>query len=327
MVYIVKIVVFKVLFLISVLVPLLLSVAFFTLSERKVLSFMQRRKGPNIVGYLGLLQPIADGVKLFLTENVLGKNINILFFCFSPMFVFMLSLLSWSFVPLSLNSVGVDNNFGFFYIYIISSFSIYGIFIAGWSSNSKYSFLGSVRSTAQMISYELPMGFVLAILALPVGSLNMSTIVLLQQWVWFFIPYLPIFIVFVICFLAETNRPPFDLPEAEGELVAGYFVEYSSIIFALFFLAEYANMVLMSILTVILFFGGWLIIPIGFKIFFFVYFFIWIRATVPRYRYDSLMGIGWKSLIPFCMGFFLFELGFLISFNSLPPPGGFIFIK
>merc|ERR1711915_83396 len=321
----------NVLKILAIVVPLLISVAYFTLAERKIMGSIQRRRGPNVIGYLGLLQPLADGLKLFVKETILPSNSNLFLFILAPLLTFVLSLIGWSVIPFSKNIVISDINIGILYLFAISSLSVYGIIMAGWSSNSKYPFLGALRSAAQMISYEVSIGFIVVTVALCAGSFNLSKIVLAQQKVWFLIPLFPMFVLFYISMLAETNRHPFDLPEAEAELVSGYNVEYSSMTFALFFLGEYANMLLMSALMSILFLGGWLPpfnenyfpqIPGSFwfsiKIILGVIYFIVTRATLPRYRYDQLMSIGWKCFLPFSFSYVLFTFSVLISFNCLP---------
>ena len=321
----------NVLKILAIVVPLLISVAYFTLAERKIMGSIQRRRGPNVIGYLGLLQPLADGLKLFVKETILPSNSNLFLFILAPLLTFILSLIGWAVIPLSETIVISDLNVGIMYLFAISALSVYGIIIAGWSSNSKYPFLGALRSAAQMISYEVSIGFIVVTVALCAGSFNLSKIVLAQQKVWFLIPLFPMFILFYISMLAETNRHPFDLPEAEAELVSGYNVEYSSMTFALFFLGEYANMLLMSTFSSLLFLGGWLplfnifpftILPGSFwlsiKILLGVVFFILTRAALPRYRYDQLMHIGWKSFLPISLGYLTLTTGILISFNWLP---------
>lgn len=241
-----------------IIIPLLISVAYFTLAERKIMGIIQRRKGPNVIGYLGLLQPLADGLKLFAKETILPSNSNIIVFLIAPLLTFILSLIGWAVIPFSEKAVLVDINVGIIYIFAISSLSVFGIIMAGWSSNSKYPFLGALRSAAQIISYEVSIGFIIANVALCAGSFNLSNIVLSQKNIWYIIPLFPMFIIFSVSMLAETNRHPFDLPEAEAELVSGYNVEYSAMTFALFFLGEYANMLLMSSFAAVLFLGGWL---------------------------------------------------------------------
>merc|ERR1712226_1839599 len=315
--------------LITIVIPLLISVAYFTLVERKIMGSIQRRKGPNVIGFLGLLQPLADGLKLFVKETILPSNANLLLFTLAPIMTFLLSLISWAVIPFSENCVLSDLNIGILYLLAISSLSVYGIILAGWSSNSKYSFLGAIRSSAQMISYEVSIGFIILSVVICSSSFNLTKIVLSQINVWFFIPLFPMFLMFCISMLAETNRHPFDLPEAEAELVSGYNVEYSSMGFALFFLGEYANMLLMSSFMAILFLGGWLplfsifnFLPgsiwFSFKIILGVIFFIVTRATLPRYRYDQLMYIGWKCFLPFSFSYTIFTFSLLISFNYLP---------
>ena len=298
-----------------VVVPLLVCVAMLTLVERKVIAAMQLRKGPNVTGFWGLLQPFADGLKLFLKETIIPAESSRIIFMIAPMVTFMLALLGWAVIPLAPEFVIADINVGILYLFAISSLGVYGIIMAGWASNSKYAFLGAIRSSAQMVSYEVSIGFVIVTVLLLVGSLNLGDIVKAQAggfWHWHaFGGLFPMFIVFFISALAETNRHPFDLPEAEAELVAGYNVEYSSMSFALFFLGEYANMILMSAMTTILFLGGWqapgesaiftMIPPViwfAAKIAFCLFVFIWARATLPRYRYDQLMRLGWKVFLP-----------------------------
>ena len=317
-------IILKIVFLI---LPLLIAIAYFTLAERKILSSIQRRKGPNVVGTFGLLQPLADGLKLFVKETVLPSNCDVVLFIFAPILTFFLSLLTWVVIPFGKGMSYAELNIGVLYLLAISSLGVYGIIIAGWSSNSKYAFLGALRSSAQMVSYELTIGFSILSIVVCAQSLNLIDIVLSQQKIWYCIPLFPIFIVFFISALAETNRHPFDLPEAEAELVSGYNVEYSAMGFALFFLGEYSNMLLMSALTSILFLGGWLapfylnFIPnsfwFGLKISFFVVLFILARAILPRYRYDQLMRLGWKVFLPLTLGCFIYTSSILLSFNWL----------
>ncbi len=302
--------------IVLILVPLLLAIAYLTLAERKVIAAMQLRKGPNVVGPFGLLQPIADGLKLLIKETVLPTRANKAVFIAAPMITFSLSLAAWAVIPFDKGLVLADINVGVLYLFAISSLGVYGIIMAGWSSNSRYAFLGALRSAAQMVSYEVSIGFVIITVLLLVGSLNLSAIVEAQRHLWFFIPLFPMFVVFFISGLAETSRLPFDLPEAEAELVAGYNVEYSSMTFALFFLGEYANMILISAMTSILFLGGWLpplnvapftlvpgVVWFALKIAALLFVFIWVRATFPRYRYDQLMRLGWKVFLPVSLGF------------------------
>lgn len=298
--------------ILMVIVPLLVAVAYLTYAERKVIAGMQMRKGPNVVGPFGLLQPLADGLKLFVKETIIPSSASPVVFILAPMLTFALAMLGWAVIPLADGWVIADINVGILYLFAISSLGVYGIIMAGWASNSKYAFLGAIRSAAQMVSYEVSIGFVIVCVLIVVGSLNLNDIVLAQKDGWFiFGPLLPMFVVFYISALAETNRLPFDLPEAEAELVAGYNVEYSSMAFALFFLGEYANMILMSGMAVVLFLGGWLppfdygwaqAIPgpiwFGLKTALMLFGFLWIRATLPRYRYDQLMRLGWKVFLP-----------------------------
>jgi NADH-quinone oxidoreductase subunit H len=317
--------------IVALTVPLLLGVAFLVLAERKVLASMQRRKGPNVVGIFGIFQPIADGLKLVVKEPVLPSSANLVIFLFAPVLTFLLSQVAWAVIPFSEGFVVADLNIGLLYVFAISSLGVYGIIMAGWSSNSKYAFLGSLRSAAQMVSYEVSIGLILITVLLCAGSLNLSEIVLAQTHIWFCIPLFPLLLMFFISCLAETNRAPFDLPEAEAELVAGYNVEYSSMGFALFFLGEYANMIVMSSLCTLFFLGGWLPpcnitvfywIPgpfwFGVKVILFLFAYIWVRAAFPRYRYDQLMRIGWKVLLPLSLAWVIFVAGILLGFDWLP---------
>lgn len=317
--------------ILAITIPLLLGVAFLTLAERKIMAAMQRRKGPNVVGFFGFFQPIADGLKLLVKEPVLPSHANLVIFLFAPILTFLLSQVTWAVIPFAEGFVLSDLNVGILYVFAISSLGVYGIITAGWSSNSKYAFLGSLRSAAQMVSYEVSIGLILITVLLCVGSLNLSEVVMAQKRIWYCIPLFPILILFFISCLAETNRAPFDLPEAEAELVAGYNVEYSSMGFALFFLGEYANMISMSSLCTIFFLGGWhppihfLIfqwIPgffwFGIKTVFFLFVFVWVRAAFPRYRYDQLMRLGWKVFLPMSLAWVMFVAGILVSFNWLP---------
>jgi NADH-quinone oxidoreductase subunit H len=308
-----------------IVLPLLGAVAYLTLMERKVIAAMQLRKGPNVVGPFGLLQPIADGLKLMLKEVILPENANKALFLLAPIITFVLALLGWAVIPFSEKFVVANINVGVTYLLATSSLGVYGIIIAGWASNSKYAFLGAIRSSAQMISYEVSIGLIIISVVLCVGSLNLSDIVLAQKNHWFVLPMLPMFILFFISGLAETNRLPFDLPEAESELVAGYNVEYSSMPFSMFFLGEYANMILISAFAAILFLGGWLPPfdiaffnaipgPIWFfvKIIFLLFCFIWVRATLPRYRYDQLMRLGWKVFLPISLTWVVGTAAFIV---------------
>ena len=317
--------------ILAIVVPLLVTVAMLTYAERKVMAAMQLRMGPNVVGPFGLLQPFADGLKLFFKETVMPTGANKVVFLIAPMLTFILSMVAWAVIPFGPGVVLADINVGVLYLFAISSLGVYGIIMAGWASNSKYPFLGSLRSAAQMVSYEVSIGFVIITVLLCVGSLNITHIVEAQRGLWFFIPLLPMFVIFFISALAETNRHPFDLPEAEAELVAGYQTEYSSMTFALFFLGEYANMILMSGMTAVLFLGGWLppidVAPFNWipgpvwfalKIAALLFVFIWVRATLPRYRYDQLMRLGWKVFLPFSLLWVVLTAGVLVAFGWAP---------
>jgi NADH-quinone oxidoreductase subunit H len=299
--------------------------------ERKVIGAMQLRRGPNVVGPWGLLQSMADGLKLFLKETVIPTGANRAVFIIAPCLTFFLALIGWAVIPFGAGIVLADINVGVLFLFAVSSMGVYGIVMSGWASNSRYGFLGGLRSAAQMVSYEVSMGFVIVTVLLCVGSLNLSDIVMAQQKVWFVIPLLPMAVIFFVSTLAETNRHPFDLPEAEAELVTGYNVEYSAMPFALFFLGEYANMILMSALTTVLFLGGWLPPfnwaiftwipgPIWFalKIAILLFIFIWVRATFPRYRYDQLMRLGWKVFLPISLAAVVIVSGVLVAFDLAP---------
>ncbi len=327
-----------VLYVMLIIVPLLVSVAYLTYFERKVIAAMQLRKGPNVVGPFGLLQPFADGIKLLMKETIVPSSANRVVFLIAPMVTFTLSLVAWAVIPFDADWVLADINVGILYLFAISSLGVYGIIMAGWASNSKYPFLGALRSAAQMVSYEVSIGFVMITVLLVAGSLNLSDIVLSQQggfWHWYWLPLLPMFVIFFVSALAETNRAPFDLPEAEAELVSGYNVEYSAFPFALFFLGEYANMILMSALTTILFLGGWLppidIAPLnwipgpiwfGLKIAAVLFVFLWVRATFPRYRYDQLMRLGWKVFLPISLAAVVIVAGVLMVTGWVPVAEG-----
>lgn len=311
-----------------VTLPLIISVAYLTYMERKVIGAIQLRKGPNVVGPFGLLQPLCDGLKLMLKEVIIPSEANKFLFLLAPVVTFSLALIGWAVIPFSETFVIADINVGVTYILAISSLGVYGIIISGWASNSKYAFLGAIRSAAQMISYEVSIGLIIICVILLTGSLNLKDIVLAQKEMWFVIPLFPMFILFFASGLAETNRLPFDLPEAEAELVAGYNVEYSSMPFALFFLGEYANMILIASFSVILFLGGWLPPadiaifnavpgPVWFilKIFFILFCFIWVRATLPRYRYDQLMRLGWKIFLPISLLFVVATSSYVVFYT------------
>jgi NADH-quinone oxidoreductase subunit H len=312
-----------------IVVPLLISVAYFTLAERKILGAIQRRRGPNVVGVYGLLQPLADGFKLFVKETIIPSSANKFIFIASPMLTFIISLMGWAVIPFDKYAVLSEFNIGILYLFAVSSLGVYGIIMSGWSSNSKYAFLGALRSTAQMVSYEVSIGFIMLTIAVCCGSFNLEHIIDSQKEMWFVVTFFPLFLIFFVSALAETNRHPFDLPEAEAELVSGYNVEYSAMGFALFSLGEYSNMLMMSSINTILFFGGWLspfvfldFLPGSFwfalKICFFVILFVWMRAALPRYRYDQLMNLGWKVFLPISLSFLMFTFSVLVSFNLLP---------
>lgn len=312
--------------LLTIVLPILIGVAYLTLAERKVMGSMQRRKGPNVVGVFGLLQPFADGLKLFIKETVLPMNANLTIFLIAPVLTFLLSLIGWGVIPFGESLTLSDLNIGLLYIFAVSSLGVYGVICSGWASNSKYAFLGALRSAAQMISYEVSIGLIIICVLLCTGSLNLSQIIRSQQSIWYIIPLFPLSLMFFISSLAETNRPPFDLPEAEAELVAGYFVEYSAMGFALFFIGEYSNIILMSTLSVIFFLGGWwpLIFPLpeliwlGLKLSLILFLFIWVRVAFPRYRYDQLMRLGWKVFLPLSLGWVLLVAGILLAFEGYP---------
>jgi NADH-quinone oxidoreductase subunit H len=317
---------------IIIIVPLLLGVAYLTYFERKVIAAMHLRRGPNVVGPYGLLQPIADGMKLFFKETIIPTGANRAVFLLAPLMTFVLALVAWAVIPLGEGLVLADINVGILYLFAISSLGVYGILMAGWASNSKYAFLGSLRSAAQMVSYEVSMGFIIITVLIVAGSLNLSDIVRAQKnSIWFVVPMLPMAVIFFISTLAETNRHPFDMPEAEAELVSGYNVEYSAMTFALFFLGEYANMILMASMTTILFLGGWLAPfgvapftwvpgPVWFaaKVVFCLFIFLWVRATFPRYRYDQLMRLGWKVFLPISLAAVVIVAGFVVGFDIAP---------
>lgn len=311
--------------------PLIVAVAYLTYAERKVLAMMQMRQGPMVVGPFGLLQPLADGLKLLGKETIIPSGANRAVFIVAPMLTFMLSLVAWAVIPVDKGWVVADINVGVLYLFAISSLGVYGILMAGWASNSRYAFLGGLRSAAQMVSYEVSMGFVLVAVLLTTGSLNLTHIVEASRPWWVTLLLFPMFVIFVISALAETNRAPFDLPEGESELVGGYNVEYSSMTFALFFLGEYANMILMSGMTAVLFMGGWLppfglealnflpgVIWFGIKVSIVLFIFIWTRATLPRFRYDQLMRLGWKIFLPFTLVWLVLMSGVLLYNQALP---------
>ena len=320
--------VYKILFL---LVPVLVSVAMIVWLDRRVWAFVQKRQGPNVVGPFGLLQSLADALKYIFKEIIIPSSSNKVIFILAPIVTMTLALVSWAVIPFSQTQVIADINVGILYLFAVSSLSVYGIIMGGWASNSKYPFLGAIRSAAQMVSYEVSIGIIIINVLLCVGSLNLSDIVLAQQNLWFVIPLFPMFVIFFISALAETNRPPFDLPEAEAELVAGYQTEYSGMMYAMFWLGEYANILLMCALGSVLFLGGWLspielypfnLIPgalwLAFKILFLFILFALVKAIVPRYRYDQLMRLGWKVFLPLSLIWVVLTASYLFYFNLLP---------
>jgi len=319
---------YKILFL---LVPVLVAVAMVVWLDRRVWAFVQKRRGPNVVGPFGLLQSLADALKYVFKEIIIPSTSNKVIFILAPIITMTLALISWAVIPFSETYVLADINVGILYLFAVSSLGVYGIIMGGWASNSKYPFLGAIRSAAQMISYEVSIGVIIINVLLCVGSLNLSDIVIAQKNVWFVIPLFPMFVIFFISALAETNRPPFDLPEAEAELVAGYQTEYSGMMYAMFWLGEYANILLMCAMGSILFLGGWLspiniypftLIPSAvwliFKILFLFILFALVKAIVPRYRYDQLMKLGWKIFLPLSLLWVVFTSSYLVYFNKLP---------
>jgi len=320
--------IYKILFL---LIPVLVSVAMIVWLDRRVWAFVQKRRGPNVVGPFGLLQSLADALKYVFKEIIIPASANKIIFILAPIITMTLALIAWAVIPFSETLVISNINVGILYLFAVSSLGVYGIIMGGWASNSKYPFLGSIRSAAQMVSYEVSIGIIIVNVLLCVGSLNLSDIVMAQQDIWFVFPLFPMFVIFFISALAETNRPPFDLPEAEAELVAGYQTEYSGMMYAMFWLGEYANILLMCAMGSILFLGGWLspidffpfnIIPGPFwmilKIIFLFILFALIKAIVPRYRYDQLMRLGWKIFLPLSLSWVVLTAGYLMYFDLLP---------
>ena len=320
--------VYKIFFL---LIPVLVSVAMIVWLDRRVWAFVQKRQGPNVVGPFGLLQSLADALKYIFKEMIIPSSSNKVIFILAPIVTMTLALIAWAVIPFSATQVLADINVGILYLFAVSSLGVYGIIMGGWASNSKYPFLGAIRSAAQMVSYEVSIGVIIINVLLCVGSLNLNDIVIAQQNIWFVIPLFPMFVIFFISALAETNRPPFDLPEAEAELVAGYQTEYSGMMYAMFWLGEYANILLMCAMGAILFLGGWLspielypftLIPgaiwLIFKILFLFFLFALVKAIVPRYRYDQLMRLGWKVFLPFSLIWVVMTASFLFYFNLLP---------
>ena len=319
---------YKILFL---LIPVLVSVAMIVWLDRRVWAFVQKRQGPNVVGPFGLLQSLADALKYIFKEIIIPASSNKVIFILAPIITMTLALIAWAVIPFGVEQVLADINVGILYIFAVSSLGVYGIIMGGWASNSKYPFLGAIRSAAQMVSYEVSIGIIIINVLLCVGSLNLNDIVIAQKEMWFIIPLFPMFVIFFISALAETNRPPFDLPEAEAELVAGYQTEYSGMMYAMFWLGEYANILLMCALGSILFLGGWLspidlypfnLIPgalwLIFKILFLFILFALVKAIVPRYRYDQLMRLGWKIFLPLSLTYVVFTASYLFYFNLLP---------
>ena len=319
---------YKILFL---LVPVLVSVAMIVWLDRRVWAFVQKRQGPNVVGPFGLLQSLADALKYIFKEIIIPASSNKIIFILAPIITMTLALIAWAVIPFGVDQVLADINVGILYIFAVSSLGVYGIIMGGWASNSKYPFLGAIRSAAQMVSYEVSIGIIIINVLLCVGSLNLNDIVIAQKNMWFVIPLFPMFVIFFISSLAETNRPPFDLPEAEAELVAGYQTEYSGMMYAMFWLGEYANILLMCALGSILFLGGWLspidlypftLVPgavwLIFKILFLFILFALVKATVPRYRYDQLMRLGWKIFLPLSLIYVVLTASYLFYFNLLP---------
>ena len=320
--------VYKILFL---LVPVLVSVAMIVWLDRRVWAFVQKRQGPNVVGPFGLLQSLADALKYIFKEIIIPSSSNKVIFILAPIVTMTLALIAWAVIPFSATQVLADINVGILYLFAVSSLGVYGIIMGGWASNSKYPFLGAIRSAAQMVSYEVSIGVIIINVLLCVGSLNLNDIVIAQQKLWFVVPLFPMFVIFFISALAETNRPPFDLPEAEAELVAGYQTEYSGMMYAMFWLGEYANILLMCAMGAILFLGGWLspievypftIIPgaiwLILKILFLFILFALVKAIVPRYRYDQLMRLGWKVFLPLSLTWVVLTASYLFYFNLLP---------
>ena len=319
---------YKILFL---LVPVLVSVAMIVWLDRRVWAFVQKRQGPNVVGPFGLLQSLADALKYIFKEIIIPASSNKIIFILAPIITMTLALIAWAVIPFGVDQVLADINVGILYIFAVSSLGVYGIIMGGWASNSKYPFLGAIRSAAQMVSYEVSIGIIIINVLLCVGSLNLNDIIIAQKDIWFIIPLFPMFVIFFISALAETNRPPFDLPEAEAELVAGYQTEYSGMMYAMFWLGEYANILLMCALGSILFLGGWLspidlypfnLIPgaiwLIFKILFLFILFALVKAIVPRYRYDQLMRLGWKIFLPLSLIYVVLTASYLFYFNLLP---------
>ena len=320
--------VYRILFL---LVPVLVSVAMIVWLDRRVWAFVQKRQGPNVVGPFGLLQSVADALKYIFKEIIIPSSSNKIIFILAPLVTMTLALIAWAVIPFSATQVLADINVGILYLFAVSSLGVYGIIMGGWASNSKYPFLGAIRSAAQMVSYEVSIGVIIINVLLCVGSLNLNDIVIAQQNLWFVIPLFPMFVIFFISALAETNRPPFDLPEAEAELVAGYQTEYSGMMYAMFWLGEYANILLMCAMGAILFLGGWLspievypftLIPgaiwLILKILFLFILFALVKAIVPRYRYDQLMRLGWKVFLPLSLTWVILTASYLFYFNLLP---------
>jgi len=324
-----SLIIFTILLGLSIIVPALLTIAFYTIGERKAMGSIQRRKGPNVVGFWGLLQPIADGLKLIIKEILIPRKANIPVYLLAPILTFSLSLMNWAVIPFSFGVTYADINMGVLYLLALSGVGVYGVILSGWASNSKYSLLGGLRAAAQMISYEILISLCIFPIIMITGTLNLTEIIFFQvSTIWNIIPLFPLSLMLFISILAETNRAPFDLPEAEAEIVAGYNLEYSGILFAMFFLGEYGNMIIMSSMIVIFFLGGWsffiidkflyLGVIFAIKTVLIAYLFILVRALLPRYRFDQLMQLSWKTMLPLALGFFIFVSSVLIGFDIMP---------
>jgi len=330
-------IIFTLLLGLSIIVPLLLTIAFYTIGERKAMGSIQRRKGPNVVGFWGLLQPIADGLKLIIKEILIPRKANVPIYLIAPLLTFGLSLMNWAVIPFSFGVVYADINMGVLYLLALSGLGVYGVILSGWASNSKYSLLGGLRAAAQMVSYEIVISLCIFPVIMITGTLNLTEIIFFQTTtIWNLIPLFPLSLMLFIAILAETNRAPFDLPEAEAEIVAGYNLEYSGILFAMFFLGEYGNMIIMSSMLVIFFLGGWSLFIIdkflywgvifAIKTVFIAYLFVLVRALLPRYRFDQLMQLSWKTMLPMALGFFIFSSSILVGFDIMPTNSSLIYM-